>query len=191
MLKTFGDAVSGAARCGRRSRCARMSRCRSRKYTTLSRREIEEVATLKLAQVGLGRLRGLLSGGNQRRHEEAGRSRAGHRARPGDRVFRRSRRRGSDPVTSRKLTNSSCKSARRSARPSSIVVPRTGVDFRPGRTARSCSTARHQGIIAEGRPCELAEHSRDPRVTEFSRAVKINPRQNEPRRAPKRLTSDP
>ena len=134
-------------------------------YTTLSRREIQEIATLKLAQVGLGGFEDYypseISGGMKKR---AGLARA--LALDPAIVFFDEPSAGLDPVTSRKLDELILQV--RETFGTTIVVVSHELASIFGIADRAIMLDRaHQGIIAEGRPQELAERSRDPRVTEF------------------------
>jgi len=134
-------------------------------YTTLSRREIQEIATLKLAQVGLGGFEDYypseISGGMKKR---AGLARA--LALDPAIVFFDEPSAGLDPVTSRKLDELILQV--RETFGTTIVVVSHELASIFGIADRVIMLDRaHQGIIAEGRPRELAERSRDPRVTEF------------------------
>ncbi|MBI5767369.1 MAG: ATP-binding cassette domain-containing protein [Verrucomicrobia bacterium] len=134
-------------------------------YTTLTRREIEEIATLKLAQVGLGGFEDYypaeISGGMKKR---AGLARA--LALDPEIVFFDEPSAGLDPVTSRKL-DELIMHVRETFGTTIVVVSHElasifGIADRVIMLDRGA-----KGIIAEGRPRELAERSRDPRVTEF------------------------
>jgi phospholipid/cholesterol/gamma-HCH transport system ATP-binding protein len=136
-------------------------------YTTLSRREIQEIAALKLAQVGLGGFEDYypseISGGMKKR---AGLARA--LALDPAIVFFDEPSAGLDPVTSRKLDELILQI--RATFGTTIVIVSHELASIFGIADRVIMLDRaHQGIIAEGRPRELAERSRDPRVTEFLR----------------------
>jgi phospholipid/cholesterol/gamma-HCH transport system ATP-binding protein len=134
-------------------------------YTTLSRRDIEEVATLKLGQVGLGGFEDYypseISGGMKKR---AGLARA--LALDPAIVFFDEPSAGLDPVTSRKLDELILQIRETLGTTIVIVSHELASIFALADRAIMLDRA-HQGIIAEGRPRELAERSRDPRVTEF------------------------
>ena len=134
-------------------------------YTTLSRRDIEEVATLKLGQVGLGGFEDYypseISGGMKKR---AGLARA--LALDPAIVFFDEPSAGLDPVTSRKLDELILHVRETYGTTIVIVSHELASIFALADRAIMLDRA-HQGIIAEGRPRELAERSRDPRVTEF------------------------
>jgi phospholipid/cholesterol/gamma-HCH transport system ATP-binding protein len=136
-------------------------------YTTLSKREIQELATLKLAQVGLGGFEDYfpaeISGGMKKR---AGLARA--LALDPAIVFFDEPSAGLDPVTSRKLDELILE-VRANFGTTIVVVSHelASIFGIADRVVMLDRTAR--GIIAEGRPAELAAASRDPRVTEFLR----------------------
>jgi phospholipid/cholesterol/gamma-HCH transport system ATP-binding protein len=134
-------------------------------YTRMSHREIEELATLKLAQVGLGGFEDYypaeISGGMKKR---AGLARA--LALDPEIVFFDEPSAGLDPVTSRKLDELILQI--RETFGTTIVVVSHELASIFGIADRVIMLDRgEQGIIAEGRPADLAERSRDPRVTEF------------------------
>ncbi len=138
-------------------------------YTTLTKREIQELATLKLAQVGLGGFEDYypaeISGGMKKR---AGLARA--LALDPAIVFFDEPSAGLDPVTSRKLDELILQ-VRENFGTTIVVVSHElasifGIADRVVMLDRA-----HRGIIAEGKPAELAATSRDPRVTEFLRRV--------------------
>jgi phospholipid/cholesterol/gamma-HCH transport system ATP-binding protein len=136
-------------------------------YTTLSRREIDEIATLKLAQVGLGGFEDYypseISGGMKKR---AGLARA--LALDPSIVFFDEPSAGLDPVTSRKLDELILQV--RDSFGTTIVVVSHELASIFSIADRVIMLDREQrGIIAEGRPKELAVNSRDPRVSEFLR----------------------
>ena len=136
-------------------------------YTDLSRREIEEVATLKLAQVGLGGFEDYypaeISGGMKKR---AGLARA--LALDPAIVFFDEPSAGLDPVTSRKL-DELILHIRDTFGTTIVVVSHelASIFDIADRVIMLDRTAR--GIIAEGAPKELLADSRDPRVSEFLR----------------------
>ncbi len=138
-------------------------------YTALTRAEILEVATLKLAQVGLGGFEDYypaeISGGMKKR---AGLARA--LALDPAIVFFDEPSAGLDPVTSRKLDELVLQI--RDTFGTTIVVVSHELASIYGIADRVIMLDRAaKGIIAEGKPRELAERSRDPRVTEFLRRV--------------------
>jgi phospholipid/cholesterol/gamma-HCH transport system ATP-binding protein len=136
-------------------------------YTTLSRREIEEIATLKLAQVGLAGFEDYfpaeISGGMKKR---AGLARA--LALDPAIVFFDEPSAGLDPVTSRKLDDLVLQI--RETFGTTIVVVSHELASIFGIADRVIMLDRaEQGIIAEGKPKELANNTTDPRVSEFLR----------------------
>jgi phospholipid/cholesterol/gamma-HCH transport system ATP-binding protein len=136
-------------------------------YTTLSRREIDEVATLKLSQVGLGGFEDYfpaeISGGMKKR---AGLARA--LALDPQILFFDEPSAGLDPVTSRKLDD--LISEIRVTFGTTIVIVSHELASIFGIADRVIMLDRAaRGIIAEGKPRELALNSRDPRVSEFLR----------------------
>jgi phospholipid/cholesterol/gamma-HCH transport system ATP-binding protein len=136
-------------------------------YTSLTRREINEIAALKLAQVGLGNYEDYfpaeISGGMKKR---AGLARA--LALDPEIVFFDEPSAGLDPVTSRKLDELILE-VRESFGTTIVVVSHelASIFSIADRVILFDRTA--QGIIAEGRPKELAATSDDPRVSEFLR----------------------
>ncbi len=138
-------------------------------YTTLSKRDILEVATLKLAQVGLTGFEDYypaeISGGMKKR---AGLARA--LALDPAIVFFDEPSAGLDPVTSRKLDELVLQV--RDTIGTTIVIVSHELASIYGIADRVIMLDRQaKGVIAEGRPRELAAHSRDPRVTDFLRRV--------------------
>jgi len=136
-------------------------------YTTLTRREIEEIATLKLAQVGLAGFEDYypaeISGGMKKR---AGLARA--LALDPEIVFFDEPSAGLDPVTSRKLDELVLQV--RDTFGTTIVIVSHELASIFGIADRVIMLERGaKGIIAEGRPRELAVNSGDPRVSEFLR----------------------
>jgi phospholipid/cholesterol/gamma-HCH transport system ATP-binding protein len=136
-------------------------------YTALSRREIEELATLKLAQVGLTGFEDYfpaeISGGMKKR---AGLARA--LALDPSIVFFDEPSAGLDPVTSRKLDELIVQV--RETLGTTIVVVSHELASIFGIADRVIMLDRgEKGIIAEGPPKTLAANSRDPRVSEFLR----------------------
>ena len=136
-------------------------------YTALSPREIDEIATLKLAQVGLGGFEDYypseISGGMRKR---AGLARA--LALDPEIVFFDEPSAGLDPVTSRKLDELILQVRDNFGTTIVVVSHELASIFSIADRAIMLDRA-HQGIIAEGRPRELAVNSRDPRVSEFLR----------------------
>jgi phospholipid/cholesterol/gamma-HCH transport system ATP-binding protein len=136
-------------------------------YTALSRRQISEVATLKLAQVGLGGFEDYfpaeISGGMKKR---AGLARA--LALDPAIVFFDEPSAGLDPVTSRKLDELIVQI--RDTFGTTIVVVSHELASIFAIADRVIMLDRgEKGIIAEGRPRELALNGADPRVSEFLR----------------------
>jgi len=134
-------------------------------YTTLSRREIDEVATFKLSQVGLSGFEDYfpaeISGGMKKR---AGLARA--LALDPAIVFFDEPSAGLDPVTSRKLDDL-IRQIRDTFGTTCVVVSHElasifGIADRVIMLDRSA-----KGIVTEGDPRQLAQSSRDPRVLEF------------------------
>lgn len=136
-------------------------------YTSLSSREVEEIATLKLAQVGLGGFEDYypaeISGGMRKR---AGLARA--LALDPAIVFFDEPSAGLDPVTSRKL-DELIRQIRDTFGTTIVVVSHELASIFDLADRVIMLDRGHQGIIAEGRPRELAVNSRDPRVSEFLR----------------------
>ncbi len=138
-------------------------------YTPLSAREINEIATLKLTQVGLGGFEDYfpaeISGGMRKR---AGLARA--LALDPEIVFFDEPSAGLDPVTSRKLDELILQV--RDTFGTTIVIVSHELDSIYSIADRVIMLDRaEKGIIAEGKPRELAVNSRDPRVSEFLRRV--------------------
>lgn len=136
-------------------------------YTRLSRREIDAIATFKLAQVGLAGFEDYfpaeISGGMKKRAALA-------RALSLDPaiVFFDEPSAGLDPVTSRKLDDLILQV--RDTFGTTIVVVSHELASIYGIADRVIMLDRAaRGIIAEGPPRELAANSRDPRVSEFLR----------------------
>ncbi len=136
-------------------------------YTTLSPRQIDEIATLKLAQVGLTGFEDYfpseISGGMKKR---AGLARA--LALDPSIVFFDEPSAGLDPVTSRKLDELILHI--RDTFGTTIVVVSHELASIFSIADRVIMLDREaKGIIAEGPPRELAVNSRDARVSEFLR----------------------
>ncbi len=136
-------------------------------YTQLSKRDIQEVATLKLAQVGLTGFEDYypaeISGGMKKR---AGLARA--LALDPAIVFFDEPSAGLDPVTSRKLDELVLQ-VRETIGTTIVIVSHELASIFSIADRVIMLDRMHKGIIAEGNPRELAAHSRDPRVTEFLR----------------------
>jgi phospholipid/cholesterol/gamma-HCH transport system ATP-binding protein len=136
-------------------------------YTTLSKREIQEIAVLKLGQVGLAGFEDYypaeISGGMKKR---AGLARA--LALDPSIVFFDEPSAGLDPVTSRKMDELVLQV--RETFGTTIVIVSHELASIFGIADRVIMLDRAaKGIIAEGRPRELALNSGDPRVSEFLR----------------------
>jgi phospholipid/cholesterol/gamma-HCH transport system ATP-binding protein len=136
-------------------------------HSALSKRDIQELATLKLAQVGLTGFEDYypseISGGMKKR---AGLARA--LALDPAIVFFDEPSAGLDPVTSRKLDELVLQV--RETIGTTIVIVSHELASIFGIADRVIMLDRQaKGIIAEGKPRELAAQSRDPRVTEFLR----------------------
>lgn len=134
-------------------------------YTTLSKRERNELIALKLAQVGLSGYEDYypaeISGGMKKR---AGLARA--LALDPAIVFFDEPSAGLDPVTSRKLDDLILQI--RSTLRTTMVIVSHELESIFGIADRVILLEREaKGIIAEGAPRELAEKSPDPRVREF------------------------
>jgi phospholipid/cholesterol/gamma-HCH transport system ATP-binding protein len=142
-------------------------------YTTLSAREIEEIATLKLAQVGLTGFEDYypseISGGMRKR---AGLARA--LALDPAIVFFDEPSAGLDPVTSRKL-DELILSIRETFGTTIVVVSHELASIFDIADRVIMLDRGEQGIIAQGSPAKLARESRDPRVTEFLRRGDLLP----------------
>ncbi len=142
-------------------------------YTALSRREIDELATLKLAQVGLTGFEDYypaeISGGMKKR---AGLARA--LALDPEIVFFDEPSAGLDPVTSRKL-DELILHVRETFDTTIVVVSHELASIFSIADRVIMLDRVEQGIIAEGRPRELAANSRDPRVSEFLRRGDLLP----------------
>ena len=164
MLKTFGLLYQGGALWTSLTLRENVA-LPLEEYTPLTRREIEEVATLKLAQVGL---RGFedyypaeISGGMKKR---AGLARA--LALDPAIVFFDEPSAGLDPITSRKLDDL-IKGIRDTFGTTIVVVSHELASIFELADRVIMLDRTQQGIVAEGRPKDLLENSRDPRVREF------------------------
>jgi phospholipid/cholesterol/gamma-HCH transport system ATP-binding protein len=134
-------------------------------HTTLSAREIAELTSLKLAQVGLTGFEDYypaeISGGMRKR---AGLARA--LALDPDIVFLDEPSAGLDPITSRKLDDLILQVRENFGTTLVVVSHELASIF--GIADRVILLDREaQGVIAEGPPAGLAERTRDPRVAEF------------------------
>jgi phospholipid/cholesterol/gamma-HCH transport system ATP-binding protein len=170
MLKTFGMLFQGGALWTSLSLRENVA-LPLEEYTSLSRREINDIATLKLAQVGLVGFEDYfpseISGGMRKR---AGLARA--LALDPAIVFFDEPSAGLDPVTSRKLDELILQI--RETFGTTIVVVSHELASIFGIADRVIMLDRtEKGIIAEGPPRELAENSRDPRVSEFLRRTDV------------------
>jgi len=134
-------------------------------YTTLSRREIQELSALKLGQVGLGGYEDYypaeISGGMKKR---AGLARA--MALDPAILFFDEPSAGLDPVTSRKLDELIVE-VRDMFGTTIVVVSHELASIYDIADRVIMLEKQAQGIIAEGPPRVLATTSRDPRVKEF------------------------
>ncbi len=134
-------------------------------YTALNRREIEELATLKLAQVGLTGYEDYypaeISGGMKKR---AGLARA--LALDPAIVFLDEPSAGLDPITSRKL-DELVLHLRELFNTTLVVVSHELASIFSIADRIIMLDKAEKGVIAEGAPRVLAAESRDPRVTEF------------------------
>ncbi|MCC6414800.1 MAG: ATP-binding cassette domain-containing protein [Opitutaceae bacterium] len=134
-------------------------------YTQLNRREIEEIATLKLTQVGLTGFEDYypaeISGGMKKR---AGLARA--LALDPQIVFLDEPSAGLDPITSRKLDELVLQIRELFGTTLVVVSHELASIFSIADRVIMLDKA-EQGIIAEGAPLGLARSSKDHRVTEF------------------------
>jgi phospholipid/cholesterol/gamma-HCH transport system ATP-binding protein len=134
-------------------------------YTTLTRREREELATLKLAQVGLAGSEDYypaeISGGMKKR---AGLARA--LALDPAILFLDEPSAGLDPITSRRLDDLISEIRERLGTTMVVVSHELASIFSIADRVIMLDRD-EQGIIAEGAPRDLAKNSTDPRVTEF------------------------
>lgn len=134
-------------------------------YTTLGRREIDEIAALKLGQVGLGGFEDYfpaeISGGMKKR---AALARA--LALDPEIVFFDEPSAGLDPVTSRKLDELILQ-IRATFGTTIVVVSHELASIHQIADRVIMLDRAEKGIIAEGKPRNLAANSRDPRVSEF------------------------
>ncbi len=173
MLKTFGMLFQGGALWTSLTLRQNVS-LPLEEYTRLAKREIAEIASLKLAQVGLSGFEDYypaeISGGMKKR---AGLARA--LALDPAIVFFDEPSAGLDPVTSKKLDELILQV--RDTFGTTIVVVSHELASIFGIADRVIMLDRMaKGIVAEGRPAELARNSRDPRVTEFlHRGDVLNP----------------
>ncbi|RXK53570.1 ATP-binding cassette domain-containing protein [Oleiharenicola lentus] len=164
LLKTFGVLYQGGALWSSLTLRQNVA-LPLEEHTALSKREIAELTSLKLAQVGLTGFEDYypaeISGGMKKR---AGLARA--LALDPDIVFLDEPSAGLDPITSRKLDDLVLQ-VRDSFGTTLVVVSHelASIFGIADRVIMLDRTA--QGIIAEGPPNGLAERVRDPRVGEF------------------------
>ena len=164
LLKTFGVLYQSAALWSSLTLRENVS-LPLEEYTTLKKREIEEIATLKLAQVGLSGFEDYypaeISGGMKKR---AGLARA--LSLDPAIVFLDEPSAGLDPITSRKLDELVLE-IREMFGTTLVVVSHELASIFSIADRVIMLDKQHKGIIAQGAPKELALRSRDPRVTEF------------------------
>jgi phospholipid/cholesterol/gamma-HCH transport system ATP-binding protein len=164
LLKTFGVLYQSAALWSSLTLRENVS-LPLEEYTTLKKREIQEIATLKLAQVGLSGFEDYypseISGGMKKR---AGLARA--LALDPAIVFLDEPSAGLDPITSRKLDELVLE-IREMFGTTLVVVSHELASIFSIADRVIMLDKQQKGIIAQGAPKELALHSRDPRVTEF------------------------
>jgi phospholipid/cholesterol/gamma-HCH transport system ATP-binding protein len=170
MLKTFGMLFQGGALWTSLTLRENVS-LPLEEYTRLSRREIQEVATLKLAQVGLTGFEDYypaeISGGMKKR---AGLARA--LALDPEIVFFDEPSAGLDPVTSRKLDELVLQ-VRDTIGTTIVIVSHELASIFAIADRVIMLDRQAKGIIATGKPRELALNSRDPRVSEFLRRTDV------------------
>ena len=166
MLKTFGMLFQGGALWTSLTLRENVA-LPLEEYTTLSRREINEIAALKLAQVGLAGFEDYfpaeISGGMRKR---AGLARA--LALDPEIVFFDEPSAGLDPITLRKMDELILQ-VRDTFGTTIVVVSHELASIFELADRVIMRDRAEKGIIAEGRPRELLAESRDPRVTEFLR----------------------
>jgi len=164
MLKTFGVLYQSAALWSSLTLRENVS-LPLEEYTALNKREIEELATLKLAQVGLTGFEDYypaeISGGMKKR---AGLARA--LALDPAIVFLDEPSAGLDPITSRKLDELVLQ-IREMFNTTLVVVSHELASIFSIADRVIMLDKATQGIIAEGPPRTLARESRDARVMEF------------------------
>jgi phospholipid/cholesterol/gamma-HCH transport system ATP-binding protein len=172
MLKTFGMLFQGGALWSSLTLRQNVA-LPLEEYTALSRREIDEIATMKLRQVGLGGFEDYfpaeISGGMKKR---AGLARA--LALDPEIVFFDEPSAGLDPVTSRKLDELVLQ-IRESFGTTIVVVSHELASIFSIADRVIMLDRAEKGIIAEGRPRELAMNSKDERVSEFLRRADVLP----------------
>jgi phospholipid/cholesterol/gamma-HCH transport system ATP-binding protein len=166
MLKTFGMLFQGGALWTSLTLRENVA-LPLEEYTSLSRREINDIATLKLAQVGLGGFEDYfpaeISGGMKKR---AGLARA--LALDPEILFFDEPSAGLDPVTLRKLDELILQ-IRETFGTTIVVVSHELASIFTLADRVIMLDRGDKGIIAEGRPRDLAVQSGDPRVAEFLR----------------------
>lgn len=172
LLKTFGVLYQGGALWS--SLTLRQNvELPLEEYTTLSRREREEIATMKLAQVGLTGSEDYypaeISGGMKKR---AGLARA--LALDPAILFLDEPSAGLDPITSRKLDDLVLE-LREILGTTMVVVSHELASIFSIADRVIMLDREQQGIIAEGNPRELATRSTDARVVEFLRRGDLAP----------------
>jgi len=164
LLKTFGVLYQGGALWSSLTLRENVA-LPMEEHTPLSAREIGELATLKLAQVGLTGFEDYypaeISGGMKKR---AGLARA--LALDPSIVFLDEPSAGLDPVTSRKLDELVLQ-VRETFGTTLVVVSHELASIYDIADRVIMLDRAEKGIIAEGAPIELAERSRDPRVIDF------------------------
>ena len=164
LLKTFGVLYQSAALWSSMTLAENVA-LPLEQYTHLSRREREEIVALKLAQVGLAGFEGYfpaeLSGGMKKR---AGLARA--LALDPRIVFFDEPSAGLDPVTSRSLDRL-IRHVRDSLGTTVVIVSHELASIFELADRVIMLDREAQGVIAEGRPRDLADASPDPRVREF------------------------
>jgi phospholipid/cholesterol/gamma-HCH transport system ATP-binding protein len=164
LLKTFGVLYQGGALWSSLTLRQNVS-LPLEEYTTLSRREIEEIAALKLSQVGLTGFEDYypaeISGGMKKR---AGLARA--LALDPAIVFLDEPSAGLDPITSRRLDELVLQLREMFGTTIAVVSHELASIFSIADRVIMLDRG-EKGIIAEGPPRNLAAGSRDPRVTEF------------------------
>lgn len=173
LLKTFGVLYQGSALWSSLTLRQNVA-LPLEEYTTLTAREIQEIATLKLAQVGLTGFEDFypaeISGGMKKR---AGLARA--LALDPSIVFLDEPSAGLDPLTSRKLDELVLE-IRELFGTTLVVVSHELASIFSIADRVIMLDREEKGIIAQGPPRELALHSSDTRVTEFlHRGDKLTP----------------
>jgi phospholipid/cholesterol/gamma-HCH transport system ATP-binding protein len=172
MLKTFGMLFQGGALWSSLTLRQNVS-LPLEEYTSLSRGEINEIATMKLRQVGLAGFEDYfpaeISGGMKKR---AGLARA--LALDPEIVFFDEPSAGLDPVTSRKLDELVLQIRENFGTTIVVVSHELASIFSIADRVIMLDRA-EKGIIAEGAPRDLAMNSADPRVSEFLRRGDVLP----------------